>query len=1159
MGPGSQKRVQVVLFLALCMMVGNAWAMRPKDGTPVAKPGKVDVGQIRSAVQQAPARYSAWKAATAAPRGKARLQRPVQAALQVVPAGQAARVANLRAAMPDLEVRFDQATGAATFIKSRSLQTAGRRAALRVGDAAAAPADAGLSCLQEYRGLLRIDSAYSEFAPKRVVKDDLGLTHLRYQQTYKGLPVYGKEVWVHVDPQDNAYLVAGRVQPTPRIDVHPRSTAEQAIQKAWQQLGPFLEPRVELVIHVDRWQIARLAWHVTVKKGDERWHWLIDDRYGAILQRYNDTRHEATAGSGVDLFGDSRSFSVWHQDGNYYLVDTSLRTQGSDPLLPSSLGSGNLVVFDARNQDPDRQITGYFFSSLSPSDGWDAAGVTTMSNLRTITNYYKSTHNRGAIDGQSLNTIGFVHVGDNWENASWTGQVIFLGDGGVGPGRFLSLARSLDVLAHEYTHGVVDYTASFEYQFQPGALHEAFADIFGCMIDRDDWLMGEDIVSSGPPLRNLIDPSASMDPLPTTMDDYQNLPIDDDLGGVHVNATIVGHAAYLMAEGLAGAIGRDKVEKIFYRALTLHLTTQSNFADCRRATIQSAEELYGAGSAEVEAVTAGWDAVKVRDSGGGGGGTDIPPVEGPDSLVFLYYNNSTAYLGMRTSTGQEYQVSETPVSETRPVVTSGGTEVLFVDATNNLRVASLSLTDIYEEALTTSGAVRTIAGSRDGRFFAFTDTNLDNKLYLLDLQEESGDKTFDLYLPSVDGGQTTSLLSYADVIDFDITDKHIVFDAQSEFNLPATGESYTFWSVGVLDISTGQVQNLMPAQPPGIQVGNPATSSTRDWLLAVDVVDDNADRCETRAVNLISGSSGLLWEESPILHMGWASFNGDDTNVAVQSENKVIRVPVLLHQDGTVEGDRAGAQTISDAIYYPRYYRSAENAGSGRLTWSASVLDFAEVNVGETRTLTLTLGNDGSAVVRVTGLSLTDTEQFSHSATPADIQPGGRLAVNVTFAPAGEGRQSAVLTITSDDPMAPEVAVRLVGVGVVPSNPNNPGGDANRGGNAGPCLIATAAYGSWLDPHVATLRAFRDEHLLTSAAGRAFVRTYYRLSPPIAALIARHDNLRTATRWVLTPVVLAVQYPEPALVSVLMATGCGIAWYRRRRSARTGTFQKQKR
>jgi uncharacterized repeat protein (TIGR01451 family) len=95
------------------------------------------------------------------------------------------------------------------------------------------------------------------------------------------------------------------------------------------------------------------------------------------------------------------------------------------------------------------------------------------------------------------------------------------------------------------------------------------------------------------------------------------------------------------------------------------------------------------------------------------------------------------------------------------------------------------------------------------------------------------------------------------------------------------------------------------------------------------------------------------------------------------------------------------------------------------------------------------------------------------------------------------------------------------------------------------CFIATAAYGSPLEPHVVALRQFRDRYLQHTALGRAFIRYYYRYSPPLAAIIAERPALRSATRAVLTPLVLAIVHPLWA--SLLLATAFAVGWRLRRR------------
>ncbi len=114
---------------------------------------------------------------------------------------------------------------------------------------------------------------------------------------------------------------------------------------------------------------------------------------------------------------------------------------------------------------------------------------------------------------------------------------------------------------------------------------------------------------------------------------------------------------------------------------------------------------------------------------------------------------------------------------------------------------------------------------------------------------------------------------------------------------------------------------------------------------------------------------------------------------------------------------------------------------------------------------------------------------------------------------------------------------------------NPPTCGANCGGTSGGCFIATAAFGSDLDPHVQVLREFRDRHLLTNSAGRAFVWLYYLASPPLAAVIAGHGSLRAIARLLLRPVVFAVEYPSRvALILVLSIVLLWLAWSKRRRT-----------
>jgi len=196
------------------------------------------------------------------------------------------------------------------------------------------------------------------------------------------------------------------------------------------------------------------------------------------------------------------------------------------------------------------------------------------------------------------------------------------------------LAGSLDIVAHELTHGVTSASSNLLPFDEPGALNEAFSDMMGTAaefffqvpgagIGQADYLIGEDSFRSPGGglngIRSLVNPIVFGDP------DHYSLKFtgSEDEGGVHTNSTIPSHAFYLSIEGGrnrvsgitvqgVGAANREQIEKSFYRAFTFLLPASANFSTARAATIQAARDLYGANSAAATAIMQAWTAVGVN-------------------------------------------------------------------------------------------------------------------------------------------------------------------------------------------------------------------------------------------------------------------------------------------------------------------------------------------------------------------------------------------------------------------------------------------------------------------------------------------------------------------------------------------------------------------
>jgi uncharacterized repeat protein (TIGR03803 family) len=211
--------------------------------------------------------------------------------------------------------------------------------------------------------------------------------------------------------------------------------------------------------------------------------------------------------------------------------------------------------------------------------------------------------------------------------------------------------------------------------------------------------------------------------------------------------------------------------------------------------------------------------------------------------------------------------------------------------------------------------------------------------------------------------------------------------------------------------------------------------------------------------------------------------------------------------------------------------------------------NFGTVSTGQSSSQTFTISETSGGVLILGAVTLTGANASEFSIPSASDNCSGatlsssHCTFSVTFTPTSGGVKVAYVSVSTNDPADPTLTGTLTAT--VPSSTTAAGG---AGGSGNTCFIATAAYGSYLDPHVAALRAFRDRHLLTNAPGRAFIAFYYRHSPPAARFISGNDGLRAAARWALTPMVYGIEHPCLPLSILVLGMGIvGVAIGRRKR------------
>lgn len=263
----------------------------------------------------------------------------------------------------------------------------------------------------------------------------------------------------------------------------------------------------------------------------------------------------------------------------------------------------------------------------SPTD--DAAVDEAYSGTGAVYDLFFDAYSRNSYDGAGSTTVASVHYGEEFANAFWNGTQLAFGDG---DGElFNRFTIAVDIIAHEFTHGVVQYSPNLDYSGQSGALNEHLCDVFGVLtkqrtLSQDateaDWLVGKELFTEeveGRALRSMAEPGTAFDdpvlgqdPQVAHTDDY--VETEEDNGGVHINSGIPNKAFYEAATAFGGSAW-GRAGRIWYAAMTdPELTREADFRLFAGVTVRAARRLFGEGSDEPAAVREAWSSVGLGEA-----------------------------------------------------------------------------------------------------------------------------------------------------------------------------------------------------------------------------------------------------------------------------------------------------------------------------------------------------------------------------------------------------------------------------------------------------------------------------------------------------------------------------------------------------------------
>ena len=730
-----------------------------------------------------------------------------------------------------------------------------------------------INYLSELSTTLELTDAAQQFVIFKIEADPLGGQIIRLQQKYNGIAIDGCESIIHINIAGQATSWNGSyIKPTGITKSTFTTSSAVAIQKSLSDLQKdhhiiemsdeekvFLDyssPKIKAVFYIDEKITTTCipAYIIEIRPNFvDWWEYVIDANTGNILSSHSKTCHVdgPKTSTGTDLNGYPQTINTYQMGSLYYTIDAS-RTMYN--AIQSELPDNPVGAIQTLDINNTWGKSTTFKSISSSTNTFSSTAISAHNIAGKAFKYYLEVHNRNSMDGNGGTVISFINVADPddgtpMDNAFWNGRAMYYGNGNT---HFKPLAGGLDVGGHELTHGVVQNSANLIYQGESGAINESMADIFGCMIDRDDWRIGEDVVllskyPSGA-LRDLSDPhnggvdidSRGWQPKHLS-EKYTDV---GDNGGVHINSGIPNYAYYL----LATATDKNTAEQIFYRALTMYLTRSSKFIDLRIACIAAASDFYTATSTEVTEVGNAFDQVGITHTSGTPTvivTDDYPVNSGTEYLLAYNLNTSLTKKLYRITplTSTQSTINTTSVAS-KPSITDDGEVAYFINSSKQIAGLYLTPGNPQEQIIEREQIWNSLAISKDGNRLAATTVDNDTAIYVYDFNTNIW-ATFILYSPTFSDGIKSGGPIYADALEWDHTGQYLVYDCYNEFE-NNSGDNISFWDINFIDVwnnntndfADGTITKLFPSLDAGISVGNPTFAKNSSQVIAFDYIDE---------------------------------------------------------------------------------------------------------------------------------------------------------------------------------------------------------------------------------------------------------------------------------------------------------------------------------